>query len=121
MATIMAAMAAIFKLHLSLSHSSGRKSSKYQFSLKLYHFEILLCFGRHLKNGCHSHNFFSNFELKLEISNIMLLCKFEINWSTNKNLKALTTYLGRTDAWHFHIPRSALRGRGIKMLTNMSN
>jgi multisubunit Na+/H+ antiporter MnhC subunit len=33
MATIMAAMAAIFKSHLSLSHSSGRKSSKYQFSL----------------------------------------------------------------------------------------
>jgi hypothetical protein len=32
MATIMAAMAAIFKSHLSLSHSSGRKSSKYQFS-----------------------------------------------------------------------------------------
>jgi hypothetical protein len=30
MATIMAAMAAIFKSHLSLSHSSGRKSSKYQ-------------------------------------------------------------------------------------------
>jgi hypothetical protein len=118
MATI---MAAIFKSHLSLSHSSGRKSSKYQFSLKLYHFEILLCFGRHLKNGCHSQIFFSNFELKLEISNIMLVCKFEINWSTNKNLKALTTYLGRTDAWHFHIPRSALRGRGIKMLTNMSN
>jgi len=85
MATIMAAMAAIFKLHLSLSHSSGRKSSKYQFS--------------------------PNFELKLEIPNIMLVCKFEINWSTNKNLRALTTYLGRTDARHFHIPRSALRGR----------
>jgi hypothetical protein len=31
----MAAMAAIFKSHLSLSHSSGQKSSKYQFSLKL--------------------------------------------------------------------------------------
>jgi hypothetical protein len=42
----------------------GRKSSKYRFSLKL-----------------------TNFELKLEIPNIMLLCKFEINWSTNKNLK----------------------------------
>ena len=27
----------------------------------------------------------------------MLVCKFEINWSTNKNLRALTTYLGRTD------------------------
>ena len=28
----------------------------------------------------------------------MLVCKFEINWSTNKNLiKVLTTYLGRTD------------------------
>jgi hypothetical protein len=38
-----------------------------------------------------------NFELKLEIPNIMLVCKFEINWSTNKNLRALTTYLGRTD------------------------
>jgi hypothetical protein len=35
MATIIAAMATIFKSHLSLSHSSGRKSSKYQFSLKL--------------------------------------------------------------------------------------
>ena len=35
MDTIMAAMADIFKSHLSLSHSSGRKSSKYQFSLKL--------------------------------------------------------------------------------------
>ena len=41
----------------------------------------------------------------------MLVCKFEINWSTNKNLRALTTYLGRTDARHFHIPRSVLRGR----------
>ena len=43
--------------------------------------------------------FFSNlpnFELKLEISNIMLVCKFEINWTTNKNLRALTTYLGWT-------------------------
>jgi hypothetical protein len=42
-------------------------------------------FGRHLKNGSHSHNFFfqilPNFEL--EIPNIMLVCKFEINWSTN--------------------------------------
>jgi len=27
----------------------------------------------------------------------MLVCKFEINWSTNKNLRALTTYLGQTD------------------------
>ena len=27
----------------------------------------------------------------------MLVCKFEINWSTNKNLRALTTYLGRMD------------------------
>ena len=100
MATIMAAMAAIFKSHLSLSHSSGRKSSKYQFSLKLQHFEILMSFGRHLKNGHQSHNCFrilSNFKLKLEIPNIMLVCKFEINWSTNKNLRALTTYLGRTD------------------------
>ena len=35
MATIMAEMATIFKSHLSLSHSSGRKSSKYQFSLIL--------------------------------------------------------------------------------------
>jgi hypothetical protein len=38
-----------------------------------------------------------NFELMLEIPNIMLVCKLEINWSTNKNLRALTTYLGRTD------------------------
>jgi hypothetical protein len=56
-----------------------------------------------------------NFELKLEISNIMLVCKFEINWSTNKNLGALTTYLGRKDACHFHIPCSALRGQGTKI------
>ena len=61
-----------------------------------------MCFGRHLKNGHHSHNLFSilpNFEFKLEIPNIRLVCtyKFEINWSTNKNLRALTTYLGRTD------------------------
>jgi hypothetical protein len=56
-----------------------------------------------------------NFELKLEISNIMLVCKFEINWSTNKNLGALTTYLGRKDARHFHIPCSALRGQGTKI------
>ena len=62
-------MATIFKLHLSLSHSSDRKSSKYRT--------------------------LPNFELKLEIPNIMLVCKFEINWSTNKNLRALTTYLGR--------------------------
>ena len=111
MATIMATMATIFKSHLSLSHSSGRKSSKKQFSLKLQHVEILMCFGRHLKNG-HLSRILPNFELKLEIPNIMLVCKFEINWSTNKNLRALTTYLGRTDARHFHIPRSALRGRG---------
>ena len=77
-----------------------------------------MCFGKHLKNGHHSHNFvfeyLPNFELKLEIPNIMLVCKLEINWSTNKNL---TTYPGWTDKWmdarHFHIPRSALRGWGI--------
>ena len=46
----------------------------------------------------------------------MIVCKFEINWSTNKNLRVLTTYLVRTDGRHFHIPRSALQGRGtIKM------
>ena len=84
----MAAIAAIFNSHLSLLHSSGLKSSKYQFSLKLQHFEILMCFGRH--------RILPNFELKLEIPNIMLVCKFEINWSTNKNLRALITYLGRT-------------------------
>ena len=55
MATIMAAIATIFKWHLS------------------------------------------NFELKLEIPNIMLVCKFEINCSTNKNLRAFTTYLGWMD------------------------
>ena len=38
-----------------------------------------------------------NFELQLEIPNIMLVYKFEINWSTNKNLTALTTYLEQTD------------------------
>jgi len=27
----------------------------------------------------------------------MLVCKFEINWSTNKNLRALITYIGQTD------------------------
>jgi hypothetical protein len=42
----------------------------------------------------------------------MLVCKFEINWSTNKNLRTLTTYLRRTDAQHFHIPHSTLWGRG---------
>ena len=39
----------------------------------------------------------ANFELKLEIPNIMLVCKFEINWSTNKNLRVLTTYDGRNN------------------------
>jgi hypothetical protein len=61
----------------------------------------LMCIDRHLKNGHHSHNFFRilpNFERKLEIPNIMLVCMFEINWSTNKNLRALTTYLGQTDS-----------------------
>ena len=61
---------------------------------------MLMSFGRHLKNGRHSHIFFRilpNFDLKLEIPNIMLVCKFEINWSTNKNLTALTTYLEQTD------------------------
>ena len=38
-----------------------------------------------------------NFELKLEIPKKMLVCKFEMNWSTNKNLGALTTYLGLTN------------------------
>jgi len=66
MATMMAAMAAIFKSHLS------------------YHIPQV-------------ENLLLNFELKLEIPNIMLVCKFEINWSTNKNLRALTTYLGWTD------------------------
>ena len=38
-----------------------------------------------------------SFELKLEILNIMPVCKFEINWSTNTNLRALTIYPdGRT-------------------------
>ncbi len=38
-----------------------------------------------------------SFELKLEILNIMPVCKFEINWSTNTNLRALTIYAdGRT-------------------------
>jgi hypothetical protein len=58
-----------------------------------------MCFGRHLKNGHHSHNFFlilPNFKHKLEIPNIMLVCKFEINWSTNKNLRALTLNKGRS-------------------------
>ena len=52
-----------------------------------------------------------SFELMLEILNIMLVCKFEINWSTNTNLRALTIYPdGWTDARHFHIPRSAFCG-----------
>ena len=29
-----------------------------------------------------------NIELKLEIPSIMLVCRFEISWSTNKNLKS---------------------------------
>ena len=61
---------------------------------------MLMCFGRHLKNGRHFHNCFRilpNFVLKLEIPNIILVCKFEINWSTIKNLRALAAYLGRTD------------------------
>ena len=38
-----------------------------------------------------------SFELKLEILNIMNVCKFEINWSTKTNLRVLTIYLdGRT-------------------------
>ena len=49
----------------------------------------------------------------LEIPNVMLVCKFKINWSTNKNLRAHTIYLGpmdgKTDAWHFHILCSALQ------------
>ena len=59
-----------------------------------------MCFGRLLNFFFSNINFFRillNFELKLEIPNIMLVCKFEINWSTNKHLRALTTYLGRTD------------------------
>ena len=117
MATIMAAKAAIFKSYLSLSHSSGQKSSKYQFSLKLQHFEILMCFGRHLKNGRHSQIVFRilpNFELKLEIPNIMLVCKFEINWSTNKNLKHLQHISdGRTNT-AFPYPPLRFAGAGDK-------
>jgi hypothetical protein len=37
-----------------------------------------------------------NFELKLEIPNIMLVCKFEINCPTNKNLKSAYN-ISRTD------------------------
>jgi hypothetical protein len=54
----------------------------------------------------------------------MLVCKFEINWSTNKNLRAFTTYLGRTDgrtdARHFHISRSTFRGQGTKTVTDIT-
>jgi hypothetical protein len=61
-----------------------------------------------------------NFELKLEIPNIMLMCKFEINWSKNKNLRALTTYLGRTDyrtdARHF---QSSKLGKIQKKIVRM--
>jgi hypothetical protein len=32
-----------------------------------------------------------------EIPNIMFVCKFEINWSTNKNLRVLIAYLVRLD------------------------
>ena len=113
----MAAMAAIFKSHLSLSHSSGRQSSKYQFSLKLQHFEILMCFGRHLKNGRPSHIFFrilSNFELKLEIPNMMLVCKFEINWSTNKNLKSAYNISRMDGRQAFPYPPLRFAGAGDK-------
>ena len=51
----------------------------------------------------------TNFELKLEIPNIMLVCKFEINWSTNKNVRADGQMDGRPA---FSYPRSALWGRG---------
>ena len=37
-----------------------------------------------------------NFELKLEIPNIMIVYKFEINWSTYKNLKSAYN-ISRTD------------------------
>ena len=83
-----------------------------------------MCFGRLLKYF----RILLNFELKLEIPNIMLVCKFEINWSTNKHLRALTTYLGQTDGRTdeltdvrptFPYPRSTLRGRGtINVKTN---
>ena len=72
-----------------------------------------MCFGRHLKNGSHS----PNFELKLEIPNIMLVCKFEINWSTNKNLRTLTTYLRRADGLtdgRLAFPYPPLRFAGVE-------
>ena len=55
------------------------------------------------------------FSFKLEIPNIMLVCKLEINWSTNKNLRALTTYLGRTDGRPaFPYPPLRFAGAGDK-------
>jgi hypothetical protein len=39
------------------------------------------------------------------------VCKFEINWSTNKNLRALTTYLGRTSSISIS-PAPLCRGGG---------
>jgi hypothetical protein len=38
-----------------------------------------------------------NFELKLEIPNIMLVCKFEINWSTNKSAYNISRTDGLND------------------------
>ena len=47
------------------------------------------------------------------------MCKLEINWSTNKNLRALTTCLGRTDGLTderpaFPYPPLRLAGAGDK-------
>ena len=63
-----------------------------------------------------------NFELKLEIPNIMFVCKFEINWSTNKNLRALTTNLGRTDGrLAFPYPPLRFAGEGDKKGVDRGN
>jgi hypothetical protein len=74
-----------------LSHSSGRKSSNINFRWNCSTLKFWCVFADILKMAtiltiCF--RILPNFELKLEIPNIMLVCKFEINWSTNKNLRA---------------------------------
>jgi hypothetical protein len=100
MPIIMAAMAAIFKSHLSLSHSWGQNLLNINIRWNSSTLKFWWVLADIIKMAAILTFFFRilpNFELKLEIPNIMLVYKFEINWSTNKNLTALTTYLEQTD------------------------
>ena len=54
-----------------------------------------------------------SFEIKLEILNIMLVCKFEINWSINTNLRALSIYPDGRPAFPYP-PLRFLQRRGTK-------